>query len=218
LLARWRQPVLRLRSGRVTLDGIDLRQLPDPVLLGEVVVITQENFLFEGSVADNIRLGRPGASDADVEAAAAIIGAHDFVAALPEGYAGRQTWRAPVGRAAPARLVRAGVPGRPAVLLLDEATSLLDIPSERLVQEALRTVLAGRTALIIAHRLSTVAIADRMLVLDRGRIAEDGRRASSWPATASTPRCRPAGRPASAGQLGWPMIASCGKPCLELGE
>src|SRR6185312_9177700 len=105
----------------------------------EIVLITQESFLFEGTVAQNIRLGRPAATDAEVEAAARAIGAHAFIAAL-------------------------------SVLVLDEATALLDIPSERLVQSALRTVLAGRTALIIAHRLSTVAIADRVLVLRSGRV------------------------------------------------
>ena len=111
LLGRFYDP----RSGRVTLDGVDLRQLPDSVLRSEIIVITQENFLFEGSVADNIRLGRPDAPAADVEQASRMIGAHDFIAALPEGYdtsVGKRGGRA-VGRAAPAGLVRAGVPGRP---------------------------------------------------------------------------------------------------------
>ncbi len=172
LLGRFYDP----RSGRVTLDGIDLRQLPDPVLRSEIIVITQENFLFEGSVMDNIRLGRPGATASEVEAAATMIGAHDFIAALPEGYdtpVGKHGGRLSAGQRQLISFARAFL-AAPAVLVLDEATSLLDIPGERLVQRALRTVLAGRTAVIIAHRLSTVAIADRVLVLHRGRITEDG--------------------------------------------
>jgi ATP-binding cassette, subfamily B, bacterial len=172
LLGRFYDP----RSGRITLDGTDLRQLPDSVLRTEVIVITQENFLFEGSVADNIRLGRPDASDADVRRAAQMIGAHDFIDALPEGYdtsVGKRGGRLSAGQRQLISFARAFL-AAPAVLVLDEATSLLDIPSERLVQAALRTVLADRTAVIIAHRLSTVAIADRVLVLDHGRITEDG--------------------------------------------
>jgi len=172
LLGRFYDP----RSGRVTLDGVDLRQLPDSVLRSEIIVITQENFLFEGSVADNIRLGRPDASAADVERASRMIGAHDFIAALPEGYdtsVGKRGGRLSAGQRQLISFARAFL-AAPAVLVLDEATSLLDIPSERQVQAALRTVLAGRTAVIIAHRLSTVAIADRVLVLDHGRITEDG--------------------------------------------
>ncbi len=172
LLGRFYDP----RSGRVTLDGIDLRQLSDSVLRSEIIVITQENFLFDGSVADNIRLGRPGASAADVQTSAQMIGAHDFITALPDGYdtpVGKRGGRLSAGQRQLISFARAFI-AAPAVLVLDEATSLLDIPSERLVQRALRTVLAGRTAVIIAHRLSTVAIADRVLVLDRGRIIEDG--------------------------------------------
>jgi ABC-type multidrug transport system fused ATPase/permease subunit len=172
LLGRFYDP----RSGRITLDGVDLRQLPDSVLRSEIIVITQENFLFEGSVADNIRLGRPDASADDVQTAARMIGAHDFIAALPEGYdtpVGKRGGRLSAGQRQLISFARAFL-AAPAVLVLDEATSLLDIPSERLVQAGLRTVLAGRTAVIIAHRLSTVAIADRVLVLDRGRITEDG--------------------------------------------
>jgi ATP-binding cassette, subfamily B, bacterial len=172
LLGRFYDP----RSGRVTLDGTDLRQLPDSVLRAEVIVITQENFLFEGSVAENIRLGRPDAPDADVRRAARMIGAHDFIDALPEGYdtpVGKRGGRLSAGQRQLISFARAFL-AAPAVLVLDEATSLLDIPSERLVQAGLRTVLADRTAVIIAHRLSTVAIADRVLVLDHGRITEDG--------------------------------------------
>jgi len=172
LLARFYDP----NAGRVLLDGVDLRSLTDASLRREVVLITQESFLFEGTVAENIRLGRPSASDSEVEAAARAIGAHDFIAALPDGYAtkvGKRGGRLSAGQRQLLSFCRAFI-AAPSVLVLDEATALLDIPSERLVQSALRTVLAGRTALIIAHRLSTVAIADRVLVLRAGRVIEDG--------------------------------------------
>jgi ATP-binding cassette, subfamily B, bacterial len=172
LLARFYDPV----EGRVLLDGADLRSLPDAELRREIVLITQESFLFEGSVAENIRLGRPSATDEEVEAAARAIGAHAFIAALPEGYAtkvGKRGGKLSAGQRQLISFCRAFI-AAPSVLVLDEATALLDIPTERVVQSALRTVLAGRTALIIAHRLSTVAIADRVLVLRAGEIIEDG--------------------------------------------
>jgi ATP-binding cassette subfamily B protein len=172
LLARFYDP----DDGRVLLDDVDLRLLPDASLRHEIVLITQENFLFSGSIADNIELGRPGASRAEIEAAAAEIGAHSFISALPGGYeaqVGKRGGRLSAGQRQLISFARAFL-AAPAVLVLDEATSLLDIPSERLVQRALRTILAGRTALIIAHRLSTVEIADRVLVVSGGRIVEDG--------------------------------------------
>jgi ATP-binding cassette, subfamily B, bacterial len=172
LLARFYDP----NAGQVLLDGVDLRLLPDPVLRQEIVLITQESFLFEGTVAENIRLGRPSASDAEIEQAARAIGAHAFIAALPDGYAtkvGKRGGKLSAGQRQLLSFCRAFI-AAPSVLVLDEATALLDIPSERLVQSALRTVLSGRTAVIIAHRLSTVAIADRVLVLRAGEIIEDG--------------------------------------------
>ena len=172
LLARFYDP----NEGQVLLDGVDLRLLPDDVLRREIVLITQESFLFEGTVAENIRLGRPSASDAEVEEAARAIGAHAFIAALPDGYAtkvGKRGGKLSAGQRQLLSFCRAFI-AAPSVLVLDEATALLDIPSERLVQSALRTVLSGRTAVIIAHRLSTVAIADRVLVLRAGEIIEDG--------------------------------------------
>ncbi|HUD80801.1 MAG TPA: ABC transporter ATP-binding protein [Streptosporangiaceae bacterium] len=172
LLARMYDPL----EGSVQLDGVDVRQLADRALRHEVVLITQENFLFTGSIADNIELGKPGASRAEIVAAATAIGAHPFIAALPDGYdeqVGKSGGRLSAGQRQLISFARAFL-AAPAVLVLDEATSLLDIPSERLVQEALQTILAGRTAVIIAHRLSTVAIADRVLVLEHGRIVEDG--------------------------------------------
>jgi ATP-binding cassette, subfamily B, bacterial len=172
LMARFYDP----GQGRVLLDGVELRNLSEDSLRREVVLITQENFLFTGTIADNIGLGRPGATRADIEAAARAIGAHTFVSALPAGYdeqVGKHGGRLSAGQRQLISFTRAFL-AAPAVLVLDEATSLLDIPTERLVQQALRTILAGRTALIIAHRLSTVQIADRVLVLSGGRVVEDG--------------------------------------------
>ncbi|MEZ0578645.1 ABC transporter ATP-binding protein [Nocardioides sp. MH1] len=163
-------------KGEVRLDGVDLRDLTSDALRRAVVMVTQENYLFSGSIADNIRFGRPGASMADVEAATRALGAHDFIAALPEGYetqVANQGGRLSAGQRQLVAFARAFL-ADPAVLILDEATSSLDVPSERLVQQALRTVLAGRTAVIIAHRLSTVEIADRVIVMEHGRIVEDG--------------------------------------------
>jgi ATP-binding cassette, subfamily B, bacterial len=172
LLARMYDPL----AGRILLDGVDLRQLSERSLRHEVILITQENFLFDGTIADNIALGKPGASRAEIVAAATAIGAHAFIANLPAGYdekVGKRGGRLSAGQRQLISFARAFL-AAPAVLILDEATSLLDIPSERLLQEALRTVLTGRTAVIIAHRLSTVAIADRVLVAADGRITEDG--------------------------------------------
>jgi ABC-type multidrug transport system fused ATPase/permease subunit len=172
LIARFYDP----DSGSICLDGVDLRNLAHSDLRRHVVMVTQENFLFSGTVADNIRFGRPEATDAEVQAAAAAVGADGFVTALPDGYdtdVAKRGGRLSAGQRQLVAFARAFL-ADPAVLILDEATSSLDIPSERQVQRALRTVLAGRTALIIAHRLSTVAIADRVLVLEHGRIIEDG--------------------------------------------
>ncbi|MBM0239437.1 ABC transporter ATP-binding protein [Micromonospora sp. ATA32] len=172
LLARFHDPV----AGTVSLDGVDLRDVADAELRRAVVLVTQENHLFSGSVAENIRFGRPTADDAAVTAAARAIGAHDFIAALPDGYATevhRRGGRLSAGQRQLVAFARAFL-ADPAVLILDEATSSLDVPTERLVQRALGTILRDRTALVIAHRLSTVETADRVLVLDDGRIVEDG--------------------------------------------
>jgi ATP-binding cassette, subfamily B, bacterial len=172
LLARFYDP----GDGQVLLDGVDLRDITDRNLRREIVLVTQENFVFTGSVADNIALGRPGAGRGEIEAAARAIGADRFIAALPGGFdadVGKRGGRLSAGERQLISFARAFL-ASPAVLVLDEATSLLDIPSERTVQAALRTILAGRTAMIIAHRLSTVQIADRVLVLSAGQIVEDG--------------------------------------------
>ncbi|MEV5835797.1 ABC transporter ATP-binding protein [Nocardia sp. NPDC052112] len=172
LLTRFYDP----SGGTVTLDGIDLRRLSDADLRRNVVMVTQESYLFSGSVADNIRLGRPQAGDAEVFAAARAVGLYDFVTALPEGFdtdVRKRGGRLSAGQRQLVAFARVFL-ADPAVIVLDEATSSLDIPGERLIQRALETVLRDRTAVIIAHRLSTVAIADRVLVLESGRIVEDG--------------------------------------------
>ena len=172
LLSRFYDPT----AGRVTLDGVDLRELDEPTLRKAVVMVTQENYMFGGTVADNIRFGRPEATDDQVVGAAQAIGAHDFITRLPQGYdtdVANKGGRLSAGQRQLVAFARAFL-ADPDVLILDEATSSLDVPSERLVQRALRTILADRTAVIIAHRLSTVEIADRVLVLEHGRIVEDG--------------------------------------------
>jgi ATP-binding cassette, subfamily B, bacterial len=172
LIARLYDP----RAGQVLLDGTDLRELPDAVLRREVVLITQENFLFSGTVADNIALGKPGAARREIEAAAEAIGAAPFIGSLPGGFdapVGKRGGRLSAGQRQLISFARAFL-AAPSVLVLDEATSLLDLPSERAVQGALRSILAGRTALIIAHRLSTVSVASRVLVMADGQIVEDG--------------------------------------------
>ncbi|WP_372346919.1 ABC transporter ATP-binding protein [Streptomyces sp. KL116D] len=172
LLARFYDP----SHGRVLLDGVDLRELSNAELRRGVVMVTQEAFLFSGSVAENIAIGRPDASRAEIERAAKAIGAHDFIAALPDGYdtdVRKRGGRISAGQRQLVAFARALL-ADPAVLILDEATSSLDIPGERAVQRAMRTVLRGRTAVVIAHRLSTVEIADRVLVMEGGRVVEDG--------------------------------------------
>ncbi|MFD0063677.1 ABC transporter ATP-binding protein [Streptomyces sp. NPDC056690] len=172
LLARFYDP----SAGRVLLDGVDLRDLGTAELRRGVVMVTQEAFLFSGTVAENIAIGRPEASREEIERAAKAIGAHDFITALPDGYdtdVRKRGGRISAGQRQLVAFARALL-ADPAVLILDEATSSLDIPGERAVQRAMHTVLRGRTAVVIAHRLSTVEIADRVLVMEHGRIAEDG--------------------------------------------
>ncbi|WP_030258299.1 ABC transporter ATP-binding protein [Streptomyces violens] len=172
LLARFYDPT----GGRVLLDGVDLRDLSTTELRRGVVMVTQEAFLFSGTVAENIAIGRPEAPRAEIERAARAIGAHDFIAALPEGYdtdVRKRGGRISAGQRQLVGFARALL-ADPAVLILDEATSSLDIPGERAVQRAMHTVLRDRTAVVIAHRLSTVEIADRVLVMSHGRLVEDG--------------------------------------------
>ncbi len=172
LISRFYDP----SSGVITLDGVDLRKLHPKDLRRAIVMVTQEAYLFSGNVADNIAIGKPDASLAEITAAAKAVGAHDFIMDLPGGYdtdVNKRGGRVSAGQRQLISFARAFL-ADPAVLILDEATSSLDIPSERLVQDALQTLLADRTAIIIAHRLSTVAIADRVLVMEHGRVVEDG--------------------------------------------
>ncbi|PTW90750.1 ATP-binding cassette subfamily B protein [Microbacteriaceae bacterium MWH-Ta3] len=172
IIARFYDPT----SGTVTLDGRDLRGIADADVRRAVTLVTQEAYLFSGSVADNIRMGKPDATEDDIIRAAQAVGAHDFIAALPEGYdtdVNKRGNKLSAGQRQLVSFCRAFI-ADPRVLILDEATASLDMPSERLIQRGLSTLLAGRTAIIIAHRLSTVATANRVLVMDSGRIVEDG--------------------------------------------
>ncbi|WP_434970896.1 ABC transporter ATP-binding protein [Microbacterium sp. bgisy207] len=171
LVSRFYDPT----RGAVTLDGVDLRRLHPKDLRRAIVMVTQEAYLFSGTVADNIALGKPDATLDEIQAAAAAVGADAFIRALPDGYdtdVNKRGGRVSAGQRQLISFARAFL-ADPAVLILDEATASLDIPSERLIQDALQTLLADRTAIIIAHRLSTVAIADRVLVMEHGRIIED---------------------------------------------
>lgn len=162
-------------AGTVTLDGVDLRDLHPKDLRRAIVMITQEAYLFSGTVADNIALGKPDATMDEIVAAARAVGADAFISKLPDGYdtdVNKRGGRVSAGQRQLISFARAFL-SDPAVLILDEATASLDMPSERQIQDALQTLLADRTALIIAHRLSTVAIADRVLVMEYGRIIED---------------------------------------------
>ncbi|MGO1398417.1 MAG: ABC transporter ATP-binding protein [Brevibacterium yomogidense] len=171
LLTRFYDPT----AGRVLMDGVDLREVADDDLRRAVVMVTQESYQFGGSIADNIRIGRPGATDQQVRDAADAVGLTPFIRRMPDGFdtdVRKRGGRLSSGQRQLVSFARAFL-ADPDVLVLDEATAHLDIPSERQVQEALATVLEGRTAVIIAHRLSTVEIADRVLVMDDGRLVED---------------------------------------------
>jgi ABC-type multidrug transport system fused ATPase/permease subunit len=172
LLARFYDPGV----GEIRVDGVPLRELAEADLRQAVAMVTQESFMFGGSVADNVAFGRPDATRAEIEAAGHAVGLDAVTARLPKGYdedVGKNGGRLSAGQRQLVAFARALL-ADPAVLILDEASSALDAPTERIVQRALRTVLANRTAVIIAHRLSTVTIADRVLVMADGRIVEDG--------------------------------------------
>ncbi len=171
LVSRFYDPT----KGSVSLDGVDLRNLHPKDLRRAIVMVTQEAYLFSGTVADNIALGKPDATLDEIKAAARAVGADAFIERLPDGYGtdvNKRGGRVSAGQRQLISFARAFL-ANPSVLILDEATASLDIPSERMIQDALQTLLADRTAIIIAHRLSTVAIADRVLVMEHGRIIED---------------------------------------------
>jgi ATP-binding cassette subfamily B protein len=167
-------------AGTVSVDGIDLRTIELGTFRRQLGIVPQEAFLFTGTVRDNIAYGRPDASDAEVEAAARAVGAHEFVASLPHGYLEAVSERGrslSSGQRQLLALARARLVD-PAILLLDEATSQLDLASEARVQQAMQAAAQGRTTILVAHRLPTAARADRILVVDRGRIVEEGTHAS----------------------------------------
>ena len=172
LLCRFYDPI----DGAIMLDGHDLRDLSFKTLRESVGLVLQDNFLFSGTIADNIRYARPGASDEEVVAAAKVANAHAFIQRLPRAYQTAVLERAAnlsLGQRQLIAIARA-VLADPRVLILDEATSNIDSQTELLVQQALRKLLAGRTSLVIAHRLSTIRAADQVLVLDAGRVIERG--------------------------------------------
>ena len=163
-------------AGAVTVNGRDIRELKLHDLRSRIALVTQEPFLFDDTVAANIAYGRPGASRAEIEAAAAAAAAHDFISALPDGYAtraGEAGLRLSGGQRQRIAIARAFLKDAP-ILLLDEATSALDTESEALVQAALERLMQGRATLMIAHRLSTVRNADRIHVIEAGRVVETG--------------------------------------------
>jgi ATP-binding cassette subfamily B protein len=163
-------------SGRVRVDGLDLPEIDPADLRRRIALVPQEPTIFMGSVADNIRYGRPDASDDEIRRAAALASADSFVTALPHGYAtlvGERGVTLSGGQRQRIAIARAILKDAP-ILLLDEATSALDAESERAVQDALDRLMRGRTTLVIAHRLATVRSADRILVMDEGRIVEEG--------------------------------------------
>ena len=162
--------------GRITLDGVDVRDARLAELRGAIGIVPQEPALFSGTIRENIAYARPAAADAEVEAAARAAHAHEFVERLPQGYdtvVGERGIKLSGGQRQRVAIARA-ILKDPAVLILDEATSNLDTESERLIEDALARLLVGRTTLIIAHRLSTVQRADRLVVLEHGRIVEEG--------------------------------------------
>jgi len=165
-----------VNSGRITLDGVDIRSAGLGDLRQRVGIVPQDSTIFSTSALENIRYGRPDAPDAEVIAAAKAAFAHDFITALPEGYAtylGERGVRLSGGQRQRISIARAMLKNPP-LLLLDEATSALDAESERMVQAALESAMSGRTTLVIAHRLATVQRADRIVVLDHGQIVDTG--------------------------------------------
>lgn len=164
-------------SGAILVDGIDIRDVTLASLRGQIGIVTQETILFDDTIARNIAYGSAGATDDEIEAAARAANAHEFIRAMPKGYQtviGERGQRLSGGQRQRIAIARALLRNSP-ILILDEATSSLDSESEQLVQEALANLMANRTAIIIAHRLSTVQRADQIVVLDRGRVVETGR-------------------------------------------
>ncbi|MCA1263247.1 ATP-binding cassette domain-containing protein, partial [Nitratireductor aquimarinus] len=176
LLLRYYDP----DSGAVRVDGVDAREADPLALRGRMAIVPQDVTIFAASAAENIAFGRPDASRAEIEAAARAALAHDFITDLAEGYdtpVGERGVTLSGGQRQRMAIARAILRDAP-ILLLDEATSALDSQSETLVQQALEHLMKGRTTLVIAHRLSTVLKADRILVMEEGRIVEEGTHAA----------------------------------------
>ena len=172
LVARFYDPT----SGAVLVDGHDLRTVTADSLRSQMGIVPQEGFLFSGTIRDNIAFGRPAATDEEIRAAARAVGADTFIAALDEGYdaqIGERGVQLSAGQRQLVAFARALV-ADPRILVLDEATSNVDVHTESLIEQGLRRLVAGRTAIVIAHRLSTIRHAGRILVLENGRVVEDG--------------------------------------------
>jgi ABC-type multidrug transport system fused ATPase/permease subunit len=172
LVARFYDP----GGGRVLVDGFDLRDVTERSLRSQLGIVPQEGFLFSGTIRDNIAFGRPDASDDEVREAARAVGAHEFIERLPDGYdteVGERGGQLSAGQRQLVAFARAAA-ADPRILILDEATSNVDVRTEAQIERGLRRLLAGRTAIVIAHRLSTIRGAGRIVVLDHGRIVEQG--------------------------------------------
>jgi ATP-binding cassette subfamily B protein len=172
LVARFYDPT----EGRVLIDGLDLRDVTEKSLRSQLGIVPQEGFLFSGTIRDNIAFGHPGASDGEIRAAAEAVGAHEFIARLPDGYeteVGERGGHLSSGQRQLVAFARAAA-ADPRILILDEATSNVDVHTEARIEHGLRRLLAGRTAIVIAHRLSTIRGAGRIVVLEEGRICEQG--------------------------------------------
>jgi ABC-type multidrug transport system fused ATPase/permease subunit len=172
LVARFYDP----QRGRVLVDGHDLRDLRAQALRRRLGIVPQEGFLFSGTVRENIAFGRPGASDSEIRAAAAAVGAEEFIGRLPDGFeteVGERGVHLSAGQRQLVAFARALL-AEPRILILDEATSNVDVRTERVIERGLERLLAGRTAIVIAHRLSTIRRAGRIVVLEHGGVVETG--------------------------------------------
>jgi ATP-binding cassette, subfamily B, multidrug efflux pump len=163
-------------GGSLRIDGHDIRQVTRASLRRQLGIVLQDTFLFSGTIADNIRYGRLDASDEEVEAAARAVGAHDFIMRAPQGYAtqvGENGVNLSVGQRQMVSFARALL-ADPRILILDEATSSVDTATEKLIEAGMARLMEGRTSFVIAHRLSTIVNADQIVVMDGGRIIEQG--------------------------------------------
>ncbi|CAO3912990.1 ABC transporter ATP-binding protein [Achromobacter mucicolens] len=170
------QRLYDVNGGRITIDGQDIAQVKQASLRSQIAIVQQEPVLFHRTLAENIAYARPGASQADIEQAARLASAHDFIMALPKGYdtlVGERGVKLSGGERQRVAIARAFLADAP-ILILDEATSSLDSESEVLIQRAMDRLMEGRTTLVVAHRLSTVRALDRLLVMDHGRVIEEG--------------------------------------------